>query len=176
MKTDLTRTKIMDILFDYPNRRFHLRELSRMIDISAPAVSKSLIRLKKEGLINYKKNFLVEITANTNNEFKHLKRVNNLNRIYSSGFQEFLENEFPLSTVILFGSYSFGEDTEKSDIDIAIFSEQRIVNISPFEMKLQRKINIEFVDIRNISDKLRESIINGIVIHGMLTLDQDARV
>ena len=102
MKTDLTRTKIMDILFDYPNRRFHLREISRMIDISAPAVSKSLIRLKKEGLINYKKNFLVEITANTNNEFKHLKRVNNLNRIYSSGFQEFLENEFPLSTVILF--------------------------------------------------------------------------
>ena len=49
-----------------------------------------------------------------------LKRAENLKLISESGLVDFLENEFPGCSIILFGSYSRGDDTTNSDIDIAV--------------------------------------------------------
>jgi len=171
MKNTDTKDRILELLFDFPTRRFHVREIARILKISAPAVSKAVMQMEKEEFIILKKGFVYEIQANTlNQQFKNMKRVYNLRKIYLSGLFDFLAENFSLSAIILFGSYSKGEDTEKSDIDIAIEGKERSIELKEYEKKLNRKINIEFVNFDKISDELKDSIINGIALHGYISL------
>ena len=169
MKTENVKEKILDLLFDFPTRKFHIREISKIIKISAPAVSNNIKNLEKDDLIVHNRGFISEIYAKISNKFKALKRIHNLKKIYESGLEDHLTEGFPLATIVLFGSYSRGEDTEKSDIDIAIFCREKRLGIEVFEKRLNRRINIEFVRFSKISPELKESIINGIVLSGDIT-------
>ncbi len=169
MKANNTKEKILELLFDFPTRKFHVREISKILKISAPAISNNVKKLENEGLIINNKGFISEIYAKIDNKFKRLKRVSNLKKIYESGLEDCLIEKFPLTTVVLFGSYSRGEDIEKSDIDIAVFNKEKKINIEIFEKRLNRKINIEFIEFKKISAELKESIINGIVLSGDIT-------
>ena len=111
-----------------------------------------------------------EIHANLNDKFRNLKRIHNIKKINNSGLVDSLKERFPLTTIVLFGSYSRGEDTEKSDIDVAIFGKEKGVELEIFEKRLGRRINTEFVDFKKISPELKESIINGIILEGDITL------
>lgn len=170
MKNTDTKEKVLELLFSYPLRSFHLRELSRLLNISPPAISVSLKKLEKEKLILINKTkFLYGIKANIDNQsFKNMKRIHNLNRIYNSELFDYLKEKFPFNTLILFGSYSKGDDTEKSDIDIAIDNKEKKLDLENYEKKLNRKINIEFVDFSKVSKELNNSIINGIVLAGYI--------
>lgn len=51
------------------------------------------------------------------------------------------------TTVILFGSYSRGDDTINSDIDIAIIgAKERTIKLTKYEKILERKIVINSYD------------------------------
>lgn len=101
-----------------------------------------------------------------------MKRVENLRLIYESGLAEYLSEKFPGSAIIMFGSYSFGEDTTGSDIDIAVIgSAKKVLDMEKFSKILERKILLNFYDsIGEISKNLRENILNGIVISGGIKL------
>jgi len=166
MRTESTKEKILELFFNFPTKRFHIRGISKILKISAPAVSNNINKLEKDNLIIHNKGFMSEIYAKINNKFKKLKRAYNLKKIYESGLEDYLIEEFPLTTIVLFGSYSRGEDIEKSDIDIAIFNKERKLNIEIFEKRLNRRINIELINFKKISPELKESIINGITLSG----------
>ena len=85
---------------------------------------------------------------------------------------EFLQENLPGCTIILFGSYGRGEDTIKSDIDIAIIgSKKKEVNLIGFEKILERAIFLHFYDsLKQINKNLKESIHNGIVLVGGIEL------
>lgn len=170
MKTENTKQKVLELIFDFPTTRFHIRNISRIIKVSAPAVSKAVKGLEDEKLIINNKGFLSEIYGDLNDKFKNQKRVYNLSRIYDSGLYDYIIDKFPLTTIILFGSYSRGEDVEKSDIDIAILSKEKKLNLENYEKRLNRKINIEFIDFKKISLELKENIINGIILKGDISL------
>lgn len=172
MKNTDTKERILKILFETPNKEYYLRELSRIIKISPNAVSTGLKELEKENLALMEKKVTLKIRANQENQkFKQLKRINNLNNIYSSGIIDYLGEKFPLSTIILFGSYSKGEDTERSDIDFAILdTKEKALELEKYEKSLNRRVNIEFINIRNITKELRNSIINGISLKGNIEL------
>lgn len=171
MKNTNTKEQILELLFKFPNREFHLREISKELKISPGAISKALSSLQKEKLITLEKNFLLKTKANLNSErFKQLKRTNNLKQIYLSRLSDYLTEQFPLSTIILFGSYSKGEDTEKSDIDIAIMDKEKKLNLEQFEKILDKKINIEFINIKSITQELKENIVNGITLSGHIQI------
>ena len=166
MKNTDTKEKFLDLMFNSPLRNFHLREISRLLKISPPAISKAINKLEKEKLITLNKKFLYEIKANLEDKFRNAKRVYNLKSIYSSGLLSYLKEKFPLDTIILFGSYSKGEDTEKSDIDISIEGNEKKLELEEYEKRLMKKINIEFINFKKISKELRDNIINGIVLSG----------
>ena len=71
--------------------------------------------------------------------------------------------------IILFGSYSRGEDTETSDIDIFVEAKKQRIKIDKFEGVLKRKIEIHFnEDFNNYSKELKNNIINGDALYGYL--------
>lgn len=146
-----------------------MRQISRILKVSPPSVSKAITELARENLAKIKKDLTYEMQANlSNQEFRNMKRVYNLKMVYSSGLFNYLAEKFSLNTIILFGSYSKGEDNEKSDIDIAIDSKEKLLELEEYEKKLNRKINIEFFDYKKIKKELKDSIINGIVLLGYI--------
>ena len=171
MKNTDTKEKILGLLFNFPLRTFHIREISRILNISAPSISKAVKKLEKESMIISKKGVVYEIKANIDNlDFKQSKRAHNLKSVYDSGLFNYLYENFQLDNIILFGSYSKGEDTEKSDVDIAIESKEKNLELSKYEEKINRRINIEFIDFSKLKKELKESIINGIILSGYITL------
>ena len=102
-----------------------------------------------------------------------LKTRNFRYSLYDSGLIDFLKEKYQFpETIIIFGSYSKGEDTEKSDIDIAVITRlEKNLDFSLFEKKLQRKINL--LELKNLEKAKKEfinNLINGIVLDGVIQI------
>ena len=72
--------KMLAYFFRYPTKEIHLRELSREMKLSMPAILSAVKKLKKESLVQVKKGrALTTVKANLENkEFTRLKKVYNL--------------------------------------------------------------------------------------------------
>jgi DNA-binding Lrp family transcriptional regulator len=159
------------------------RGIAKLLKVSPTAVSNSLSDLEKEGLIKAEKSKtmnLVLIEFNRDSEKAiSFKRVENLKMIYESGLDRFLYDKFPGCTIILFGSYSKGEDVwfgemddRSSDIDIAIIGTKgKAVDLESFEKNLKREIIIQFYNSwKEIHKYLKNNILNGILLSGSVDL------
>ena len=105
----------------------------------------------------------------------HLHRsvlLENLKSIYISGLTDYLHNELAGGTIILFGSYSKGEDTTTSDIDIAVIERKnKMLGLEKYEKLLNRKINANFYNSwKDIHKHLKNNILNGIILYGGVEL------
>lgn len=169
MDRRLTRLqeRILDLLYDYPTTQFNQRELAEKLKASPTAVAKALPALKES--IKVEKSYPLRISLRTG--FENEKRISNLRKIHDSGLATHLFESYPGCTLVLFGSYSRGEDTERSDIDIAIVgAEDDNTSLEKYERTLNRTINLQYFPDWNISGNLKESIINGIVLKGYIEL------
>jgi predicted nucleotidyltransferase len=167
---------ILRLLFVKTGESLNQRAISKILNVSAPAVMKALPYLEKNELIILKqdkesKRWSIELNRD-NRKVMQLKRADNMKLIYESGLADFLEKEFAGGVIILFGSYSKGEDTIKSDIDIAIIERKdKELDLSKFEKDLERKIHLLFFDsFKKINENLRNNILNGIVFAGSVEL------
>ena len=174
LRSTILQQEILRFLFVRSGANFTERALAKQLAVSPTAVSNSLPQLKKEGLINVtKESGRLSIGLNKENpRVFFLKRVENLRAIYESGFSEYLSEKFSGSVIILFGSYSFGEDTADSDIDIAVIGVKRKdVDAEKFERFLERRVSLNFYNnLHGINKSLRENILNGIVLSGGIRL------
>lgn len=161
----------------------NLRGIARPLKVSATAVSNALKELEKEEVIKVKKSRtinLLSIEFNRDNyKAVQLKRVENLKMVYESGLADFLYNEFPGCTIIVFGSYSLGEDVwfgekdeRSSDIDIAIIGTKgKEVDLAKYGKLLERIISINFYKSwEDIHKHLKENILKGIILSGGVEL------
>ncbi len=168
----ILQQEILSYLSIYAGESFSGRKLARALKVSPTAISNSIKNLKTLNLINVKKDFLLFITLNLETEKTiQIKRLINLDLFYRSGILSHLKEKLLGSTIILFGSYAFGEDIYgESDVDIAIIGrKESILNLKIFEKKLKRKINLNFYqDVREIPENLRYNILNGFILHGRL--------
>ena len=163
---------VTEFFLQNPTREAHLRELARKTGISFPWVRKLVYGLAKEGLLLRKKEHgLVLIKANRDNRlFRAFKQSYNLLSLHTSGLVSKLDEEFHRpQAIVLFGSYSKGEDIETSDIDIAVISNKDYsADLSGFEKKLQRSIKIQVLPRERIEREFWNTLANGIVLSGYL--------
>jgi predicted nucleotidyltransferase len=157
-------------------KSFNARTLAKGLEVTQPAISKALPSLKKEKILLVKKDkeskqLKIELDIN-NPKLIGLKRADNLRLIYESGLEEFLEENFPGTTIILFGSYANGDDYYNSDIDIAIVgSKSKDADLSKFEKILEKEIRINFYkSLKDIHKDLRDNILRGIILVGGIEL------
>ena len=168
-------TKILKEMFNSPTYSFHLRELSRNVELNPNTVSSIIAGLERGGVVEVKmKKHLKEIKLNFENEkVVFMKRIFNLSMIYDSGLLDYLVKNFSSKSIVVLGSYSRGEDIEKSDIDIVVdTNNKKQVDLGKFEKKLGRKIHLLFYD-KKMSSEFFNNLINGVVLYGVI---RDERV
>jgi len=165
------KDNVLSKIFEDPQKRHYIRELAREAKVNPNSVLNAIKELEKEDLVKKEvKKHITEISANLNSPlFIAKKRLFNLTEIYKSKIIDFLVENYNPKAIILFGSYSRGEDVKKSDIDIAIVTDkQEIISMEKFEKILNRKIHLSLIEYKKISDELYINLINGIVVYGYI--------
>lgn len=170
------QTEIFRFLAVNAGKRFNLRGIARALKVSPTAVSNSLSELEKDELIKVEKSktmnlFLIEFNRDSRRAIS-LKRVENLREIYESGLSDFLEDGLPGTTIILFGSYSRGDDIFSSDVDIAVIgAKEKELDLEKFEKTLEKEINVNYYSsFKDIHKHLKNNILNGILLNGSVDL------
>ncbi|HLC97965.1 MAG TPA: nucleotidyltransferase domain-containing protein [Candidatus Nanoarchaeia archaeon] len=165
-----TLQKIAEVFFDQPSRQFHLRELSRLTKLSLPSIITATDKLAQEKIITKTKgSLLTTVTANREQStFVWRKRLFNLEKMYLSGLIKFLDHQYHHPpAIILFGSFSRGEDTERSDIDLAVLGRnEKPLSLETFEKNLKKRISLHFIKRDEISEEFKANLANGIVLEG----------
>lgn len=172
-KSSMFRTS--GVFFDNPSKEHYLMDISRNIGLAHTSIKKNLKALVKLGIIiehtEKKGERLFPIyRANSDNKiFKRYKLTYNLSSILESGLIDFIEEKLMPKSIVLFGSYSRGEDIENSDIDIFVECKKDELNLEKFEKRLRRKIELHFNEKFSLYPKeLKNNIINGMVLSGFL--------
>ena len=153
-------------------RRINVREYAKIIGVSPPTASKMLEMYNYEKILLKEpyKNYIFFYANKESRNFIDLSRMYWRYRL--NNISSFMEKELISPTIILFGSLSKAETKPDSDIDLAVFAHKKELNVSHFEKKLKRKVQIYwFKSVRNIkSRELANNIINGYAISGRLVL------
>jgi predicted nucleotidyltransferase len=170
MKRKDIKQTIKEYFFINPSSKMRLREIERALKIPLPSVIRYCKELKDEGILTtIKTGNVVFYTADrTNENFLLEKKLYNIKSLYISGLINFLKTELSNPPVIVFGSYSRGEDVENSDIDLYIETpSKKELNLEKFERILKRKIQIfrhaRLNEIKN--PNLANNVINGVILN-----------
>ena len=172
LKWTRLQAEIFSLLCKRAGEKLSQREIAKILKVSPTAVGNSVKKLKE--LVKIEKTKTINFISFNRDGPKaiELKRVENLKSVYLSGLSDYLESELAGGTILLFGSYSLGEDTITSDIDIAVIGRKgKVLELEEYEKALNRKININFYDLwKNIHEHLRNNILNGILLQGGVEL------
>jgi|SRR3989338_5109068 len=166
--------EIFSLMCIRAGERLSQREIAKLLNVSPTAIAKPVKRLQEKNLAKIEKTKTINFVSFNRDEQKaiELKRAENLKNAYVSGLSDYLEEQLAGSTVILFGSYSRGEDTNASDIDIAVIGRKdKMLELEEYEKILNRKINMNFYNSwQEIHKHLKNNILNGILLHGGVEL------
>ncbi len=168
------KLNILNIFFEEPTREFNVREVARILKIAPATASKELKKLAKEDILKERKLKIFNFyKANLESDkYRDLKIHYNIRKIKDSGLLDALNKFYLKPAIALFGSAASGLDTETSDFDLLIISEntKEFPEIKKFEKKLNRKLQIFTVkhikDIKN--EHLINNVINGITLQGQI--------
>jgi predicted nucleotidyltransferase len=173
MKTKDIKMKIKEYFFLHPTNKLRVRQIEREVKVPLPSVIRYTKELVKEGILK-KENIANVIIFSSNRSSKQYlleKKLFNLRKLFDSGLINHLIDEYHNPPIIIFGSYSKGEDLEDSDIDLYIeTSSSKKINLSLFENKLKRDVQ-PFIhkNIKRVKNKeLINNIINGITLNGFI--------
>ena len=167
--------KTLEVFFISPTREHYLIDISRKIGLAHTSVKRNLAQLVKTGMVKEEvqrkgtRKFPIYKASLENTAFRRYKMIWNLTTLFESGLIDFMEKKLTPNSIVLFGSYRKGEDIEESDIDLFIETIEEELDLSAFEKKLARKIQLHFrKDFTGYPKELKNNIINGIVVHGFL--------
>jgi len=106
------KDKLIDAFYTQPEQWIHLRALARKTKASPNSLKPYLKQLVKQKIIEKrKKEKRIQYRPKLESaEYLWHKRVHNLKKIYESGIIKTLEEYYSPKAIILFGSYSRGED------------------------------------------------------------------
>ncbi|MBS3078604.1 nucleotidyltransferase domain-containing protein [Candidatus Pacearchaeota archaeon] len=177
METKVTSSfNVLKAFFESPNESFHIRELSRILNINHTSIMQQLKKLVKEGYLALNKGKIYSDYRLVNSrKMLNLKLYYNLEKLRESEIIEEIERIYDLPIIILFGSYATATDDVKSDIDISVISNiDKDLKTEKYEKLVNRKISIhrfsklQFERMKKTNPDLINSLCNGIILSGKL--------
>lgn len=178
MFNEYSGIKVLTLFLRKPYREFHLREIARLTKVSPSTAKKFLDNFEKNNLIlRNRKGNLAIFRANIDSPvFRQIKVAYNLFILGSSGLMDELTRNGPAS-IVLYGSTAKGLDSEDSDIDILVIGRGDKADLSKFERKLGREINLIAYSPAEWSKKAKHdrpfynNVIMGIPLHGEMPIE-----
>lgn len=168
--------KVAEFIFNEPNRIFHIRKLEKETGLSTTAVKTSIQKLESYKIVDVESTSLTtNVKAKTDSDsYTFYKRMFNLYKLQRYGFVEHVRKMFKPEAIVLFGSFSRGEDVEESDVDILVMTSNRksekldkLVDI--MENELKRKLDITMLPSLDRSEsEFKNAVANGIILYGYL--------
>ena len=173
-----SKLKVLELFFAYPTKEFSLNDITERVEIAKTTANAVVTRLIKEGFLHKEEiGKTWRISCNREHHYNITRKVPlHLIQIYESGIIEKIERRYPqASAVVLFGSYRKGDDTEKSDLDIAVEvpedTETEIVKLGLMQQEKYRKnvaVQATIFCRQKVNINLFANIANGIVLAGFL--------
>ena len=170
--------KVMYWFFSYPHKEISLSDLTKLVGISKTTANRVVLELAKRRFLRIQElGKLWRISSDPQHEFTTTRKIAyNLESIYESGIiSEILKKKPTPRCITLFGSYRKGDDTQQSDIDIAVEvlgNHQPTITllgvISKLRYRKNVKVNLLTFSRNNIDINLFTNIANGIVLYGLL--------
>jgi len=171
-------TKMLHWFFSYPNKEMSLNDLSSVLEISKTTAKRIISQLVNEDFLKIEiLGKMWRISCNQDHKYNYSRKIcYNLSMIYESSILREIYNsiESPRA-MILFGSYRKGDDTENSDIDIAVEvlgnGDPAIVELGVLPVFGYRKdvpVNLHIFSRNKVDLNLFSNIANGILLEGFL--------
>lgn len=170
--------KTLNWFFSFPTREMSLNDLKDALHLSKTTVKRTVQKLINEGFLNREIiGKLWRISCNQKHYYNFTRKIgHHLILLYESGILNAIHDKIPNPcAVILFGSYRKGDDTDKSDIDIAVEvlgdDELKITELGVMKEFGNRKnvpVNLHVFSRNKINLNLFANIANGIVLEGFL--------
>ncbi|PIN90204.1 hypothetical protein COU57_04155 [Candidatus Pacearchaeota archaeon CG10_big_fil_rev_8_21_14_0_10_32_14] len=173
MKQKNIKQIILEHYFINPSSKMRVRQIERELKIPLPSIIRYTKELEKEKLLSKLTiDKVVFYTASRDSKkFLLEKKLFNVKVLCDSGLIDYLIDYLSNPSIVIFGSFSKGEDIESSDIDLYIETpSKKEINLEKFEKLLKRKIQIfkqkQISDIKN--PHLINNILNGITLNGII--------
>ena len=170
--------KVMQWFFAYPNAEMSLSDISERLRIAKTTANRIIGLLVKEGFLLKKvAGKTWRLSCNQQHPYNVTRKIAyNLLLIYESRILEAVHEQIESPrAIVLFGSYRKGDDTEESDIDIAVevldSRELRIYTLGSIPQLGYRKsvkVNLHVFSRNKIDLNLFSNIANGIALQGFL--------
>jgi|SRR3989344_963206 len=170
--------KILYWFFSFPYKKTTLSNLSSFLKISKTTANEEINKLIKEEFIFRE---IVgkawQLSCNTKHKYNFSKKIAyNLEMISNASILDKIYKEIKNPrAIILFGSYRKGDDTEESDIDIAVemignekLKIKEFTTFRQFGNRKNVKVNLHLFSRNNINNNLFSNIANGIILDGFL--------
>jgi predicted nucleotidyltransferase len=171
MKRKSIKTQVKEFFFTNPTIKLRVRQIERELKLPLPSILRYTKELTEETILKrIETSGVVFFSANRSSKMYLLeKKLYNIKKLYNVKLVDFLIEELSNPAIILFGSYSKGEDVENSDVDLYIQTvSTKKIDTKKFEVKLKRKIQIfkykTIFDVTNMD--LANNIINGVNLNG----------
>lgn len=142
-----TRLSLLSKLMMSPDRSFHIRELSRELNIPYSMLYKEEKNLASLGILNEEKKGKVTLVS-INKKLPYFAELKGL-IMKTVGLGDLIKEAFSeligLRYALIYGSFASGEELESSDVDLLIIGdlkEEKVLSaISQIEKKVGREIN-----------------------------------
>jgi len=160
--------EVLAYFLENPTQEIHIKELARILKIS-PATSKNFCDLfaKEKILLSEKKSNSIFFKLNNEDSYVlELKRFYAINKFKDKIDTSSLDGIF---NIAIYGSYSSGKYTEKSDVDLLIIARKKDVDISSvldFQKKIKKEINVtkmtleEWNKLKDKKDVFAQEVLN----------------
>lgn len=142
-----TRKKILRFFFSNVNKKYYLRELERILDITVGNIRRELLSLKKSGLFRSQKmgNQVYYFLNKKSPIFKELKAIISKTLGVEAIIKKELMKVKGVEIAFIYGSFARQKEDTLSDIDIFIIGQvaedDLIRAIRRVEKQLSREIN-----------------------------------
>ena len=178
LETNEAYQKALAWFFSFPTLKIGLSDFAKKVNISKTTANKIVTRLAKEDFLTKEvigKSW--QMYCNQKNIYNFSKKIGyNLAMIYESNLINMIKQAIPQArAIVLFGSYRKGDDTEDSDIDIAVEilgnENLKIIELGQFPLfglRKEVKLNAHLFCRNKIDINLFNNIANGIVLDGFL--------
>ena len=172
--------KVLEIFYEFPEKVFTVREISKLSKVPRATAHKIILELKKEGMIDK------DGRASWSKIFLTRKVNYYVEKIVGSGLIDFLVEELAPSAVILFGSIGKGDSVKESNVDIFVevangdkIKVETGLDLRKFERKIGHNVELfvesKILDLKKKNIHLFNDVVNGVKLYGILILNRGGK-